>query len=99
MPGLIPNPYDAKFTLNVTSQDSLLTTRFRRQGRSIYFLANPTGSSVTAHLDDVNGGSVKVYDPVTGKVSLVPLPTEVVIDAYKSVLSVPVSSSISSDCD
>jgi hypothetical protein len=89
VPGLIPNPYDANFTLNVTSQDSLLTTRFRRQGRSIYFLVNPTGSSITAHLDDANGGSVKMYDPVTGKVSLVPLPTDVVIDAYKSVLSVP----------
>jgi hypothetical protein len=89
VPGLIPNPYDANFTLNVTSQDSLLTTRFRRQGRSIYFLVNPTGSSINAHLDDVNGGSVKMYDPVTGKVSLVPLPTDVVIDAYKSVLSVP----------
>ncbi|MBT3200632.1 MAG: hypothetical protein HN350_12035 [Phycisphaerales bacterium] len=83
-PGLIPNPYDARFTLNVTSQDSLLTTRFRRQGRSIYFLANPTGSSITAHLDDVNGGLVKVYDPVTGKITRMPLPTDVVIDAYKS---------------
>jgi hypothetical protein len=97
VPGLIPDPYDAKFTLNVTSQDSLLTTRFRRQGRSIYFLANPTGSSIIAHLDDVNGGSVKVYDPVTGKITLMPLPTDVVIDAYKSVLSVPVSSSIPND--
>jgi len=84
VPGLIPNPYDAKFTLNVTSQDSLLTTRFRRQGRSIYFLANPTGSFITAHLDDVNGGLVKVYDPVTGKITRMPLPTDVVIDAYKS---------------
>jgi len=91
VPGLIPNPYDARFTLNVTSQDSLLTTRFRRQDRSIYFLVNPTGSPVTAHLDDVNGGSVKVYDPVTGKITLTPLPTDVVIDAYKSVLSVPVT--------
>jgi hypothetical protein len=91
VPGLIPNPYDAKFTLNVTSQDSLLTTRFERQGRSIYFLANPTGSSITAHLDDVYGGSVKVYDPVTGRITLMPLPTDVVIDAYKSVLSVPVT--------
>ena len=99
VPGLIPNPYDAKFTLSVTSQDSLLTTRFRRQGRSIYFLVNPTGSPITAHLDDVHGGLVKVYDPVTGKITLKPLPTEVVIDAYKSVLSVPVSSSTASDCD
>ena len=94
VPGLIPNPYDAKFTLNGTSQDSLLTTRFERQGRSIYFLVNPTGSSVTAHLDDVNGGSVKVYNPVTGKITLTPLPTDVVIDAYKSMLIMPVSSRI-----
>jgi len=91
VPGLIPNPYDAKFTLNVTSQNSLFTTRFRRQGRSIYFMENPTGSSITAHLDDVSGGLVKVYDPVTGKITLKPLPTDVVIDAYKSVLSVPVT--------
>jgi len=89
VPGLIPNPYDANFTLNVTSQDALLTTRFKRQGRGIYFLVNPTGSSITAHLDDANGGSVKVYDPVTGKITLTPLPTDVVIDAYKSVLIVP----------
>ncbi|MCP4400732.1 MAG: hypothetical protein GY801_25950 [bacterium] len=94
VPGLIPNPYDAKFTMNVTSQDSLLTTRFRRQGRSIYFLANPTGSSITAHLDDVNGGLVKAYDPVTGKITRMPLPTDVVIDAYKSVLIMPDSSPV-----
>jgi hypothetical protein len=91
VPGLIPNPYDAKFTLNVTSQDSLLTTRFKRQSRSVFFLVNPTGSSTTAHLDDVHGGAVKLYDPVTGKITLMPLPTDVVIDAYKSVLSVPVT--------
>ena len=52
VPGLIPNPYDANFALNVTSQDSLLTTRFKRKGRSIYFLVNPTGSSISAHLAD-----------------------------------------------
>jgi hypothetical protein len=94
VPGLIPNPYDAKFTLNVTSQDSLLTTRFRSQGRSIYFLANPAGSSITAHLDDVNCGLVKAYDPVTGKITRMPLPTYVVIDAYKSVLIMPDSSPV-----
>ena len=84
VPGLITEPYGDAFKLNATSPDSLLVTRFNRQGHALYFLVNPTEWAISVHLDDT--GSAKLYDPVTGDITETALPTDVMIDGYRSVL-------------
>jgi len=86
VPGLIPHPYDGLFRLRVSSAQ-VLATRFRRQGRALHFLVNPTGSSVTTQLGFGGAdGIIKVYDPVSGDISVAMAPYDVAIDGYRSLL-------------
>lgn len=86
VPGLIQDPYGDAFKLQV-APGQILTTRFNRSGRSLYFLVNPSGAPITVQLDYGGGsGTLKVCDPVTGEITVESQSVEVVIDGYRSLL-------------
>lgn len=90
VPGLITAPYDtSRFTMAITSSDSFQVARFNRDGRALYFLENPSASSITVDLSD--SGLAKVYDPETGTITTELLPANVSVGAYGAVLVSPVS--------
>lgn len=85
LPQRIANPYHEDFSLELSSATAL-TTRFNRQSRALYFTVNPTGSPITVLLEDPAAAAVKIHDPVTGSITVQELPTNLVIDKYRSVL-------------
>lgn len=85
----IEHPYGAAFRLSVeTGENPVSIARFRKEGQCIYYLVNQSAENVRVRVCSEEAVSAEQYDPFTGKVGMLTLPSHVEIKPFGSVLIV-----------
>jgi len=83
----IEHPYGASFRLSMeTGENPVSMARFRKDGQCIYYLVNQSAEDVRIRVRAEGALSAEQYDPFTGKVIELDLPSQVVIRRFGSLL-------------
>lgn len=86
----IPGPYAARFDLRFEpGPGRLAVARFQRDSQPVYFLVNRTDQPIKVAVHSPAGARVKVFDPTTGNIADITLPTERGLGAFGSLLVLP----------
>jgi len=86
--GSIPQSYSADFNLSFEpGPQTLAVGRFHRGGKQVYLLVNREQQDITASV--AGKGTVIVLDPSTGKITAVPVPTKLKLEANRALMLIP----------
>ena len=86
----IPSPYAASFDLRFEpGPGRLAVARFQRGSHPVYFLVNRTDRPIIAAVHSTAGARVKVFDPTTGNIAAITLPTHMDLGAFRSLVMLP----------
>ena len=86
----ITSPYAARFDLRFEpGPGRLAVARFQRDSQPVYFLVNRTDQPIKVAVHSPAGARVKVFDPTTGNIADITLPTERGLGAFGSLLVLP----------
>ncbi len=85
----IEHPYGAVFCLRLEFGESPVSiARFQKGGQCIYYLVNRSAENVQVQVDSEEIVSAEQYDPVTGEVTRLNLPSQVNMKPFRSLLVV-----------